>query len=265
MSTRGNVTIKTKHGTFMYEIPSSADEMDNIKLLENWSGDMPELQELHMNPGHVGNPSIFLDVDAIKGTLTIRKAQSFWVNAPEDWRERGYICYQSDKDYKQWGYHSWRRGNVIMRHTYPEALTTPGAAPDWLYTKEDMKELASIFQGSNGYSQAAYLMKKVSAVKELVPVLFGPYTKEEMKELASISQGYNGYSQGSNGYSQAAYLMKKEYKYDPQKIYLWLSAVKELVPVLFGPYEELPTMLNSWEPIKSIAIWRMKMNERKAV
>lgn len=215
MSTRGNVTVKTIHGTFMYEIPSSADEMENINLLKNWSGDMPELQDLYLNPGHVGNPSIFLDVDAIKGTLVIRKAQSFWVNAPEDWKERGYTCYQSDKDYKQWGYHSWRRGKVIMRHTYPEALTTPGAAHDWLYTKEDMKELADIFQGSNGYGQAAYLMKK-------------------------------------------------EYKYDPQKIYLWLSAVEELVPALFGPYEELPTMINSWEPIKSIAIWRMRKKERKA-
>lgn len=215
MSTRGNVTVKTRHGTFYYEIPSSADEMDNIKLLQNWSGDMPDLQELYMNPGHVGNPSIFFDVDAIKGTLTIRKAQSYWVNAPEDWREKGWVCYEKDDDPSRYGYHTYRRGKVIMRHTYPEALTTPDAAPDWLYTKEDMKELAGIFQGSNGYTHAAYLMKK-------------------------------------------------EYKYDPQKIYLWLSAVEELVPALFGPYEELPTMINSWEPIKSIAIWRMSKRERKA-
>jgi hypothetical protein len=215
MSTRANVTIKTTKGTFLYEIPSSADEPENLKILQNWSGDMPFLQELYLSPGHVGNPSLYYDVDAIKGTITVRKAQSFWVNAPKDWKERGWTCYRKDDNPNQYGYHSYRRGKVMVTYSYPEALTEPVVPSGWLYTKDDMKELAKIFQGSNGYTHAAYLMKK-------------------------------------------------EYKYDPAKIYMWLSAIEELVPVLFGPVEELPTMLNSWEPIKSIALWRIRQGERKA-
>lgn len=215
MSTRANVTIKTFKGKFQYEIPSSGDEPENLKILQNWAGDMPDLIDLCMYPGHVGNPSLYYDVDAINGTIRVYNAQSFWVNAPKDWKERGYSCYQKDDNPNQYGYHSWRRGKLRASYQYlHQTLTVPVVASDWLYTKEDMKELADVLRGSNAYIHAAYLMKK-------------------------------------------------EYKYDPDKIYMWLSAVDELVPVLFGPVEELPTMLNSWEPIKSIALWRIRRGERK--
>lgn len=209
MSTRVNVTIKSPQGTFLYEIPSSGDEPYNIEALKNWSGDLSELRDLCLNPGHVGNPSYYFDVDTMKGTFVFRKAQLYWVRAPKDWEERGWNCYKY-RDYDSYGYHSTRRGTKIWTHYYPKIFDVFSSQPDIGYTREDMKSLYKV-----------------------------------------LNSGLNRYMAG---------LIKTHYKYDPDKVCTWLSAVEDFAEVFFGSIKTLPLHMDVQGLERDIVSWRLAEN-----
>ena len=78
----------------------------------------PDLEWLQANNpagmisiGEVGNPSYFYEVDQRTHTVRAWNAKTRWVNAPDDWQERGYGCYKGTNG--RYGYTNWIKGKNI--------------------------------------------------------------------------------------------------------------------------------------------------------
>jgi hypothetical protein len=63
--------------------------------------------------GKVGNPSYYYIMDFHRKRLIVRESQSYWVNAPYDWREKGWVgCYKGSNG--RYGYDGIRKGKIIF-------------------------------------------------------------------------------------------------------------------------------------------------------
>ena len=120
--TRANVVI-IRHGQKTYlEIKSDGFPHRVVPALQAYVKNHPEMseslcdlelfKEINVCFGHVGNPTYFYDVNVDEGTVKARRAQHFWVQAPENWRGKGYVCYRGGPR-GEYGYPSWRRGEVL--------------------------------------------------------------------------------------------------------------------------------------------------------
>ena len=61
--------------------------------------------------GHVANPYYYYDLNLDIHEVKAWEATKYWVNAPKNWRERGWNCYLGENG--KYGYHNWRKGPVI--------------------------------------------------------------------------------------------------------------------------------------------------------
>jgi hypothetical protein len=70
------------------------------------------LNNLYLSLGQVGNPYYFYELDLTKGTIKAWESKTRWINAPANWKEKGYNCYKgtNGKD----GYTTWIKGKVVF-------------------------------------------------------------------------------------------------------------------------------------------------------
>jgi len=138
--TRANFTIITNEGKIKLQCNSSAYPSEIMKPLllfaistyakNNYFGEgkdgfyeNPEgfylgefIRDLNLSIGHVGNPSYYYEIDFVKQTIKVWANAMYWVNAPSDWKERGWYCYLYKSN--NYGYHAWRKGKLIYNNTF---------------------------------------------------------------------------------------------------------------------------------------------------
>jgi hypothetical protein len=118
--TRANLCVITKCSRFQLEWGSDAypdTVRDFLKSLATL-GYVPDVDWLAqqnpagpLSPGVVGNPYYYYEVNQRTQSVRIWKAEIYWVNAPVDWKERGYNCWQNEQG--RWGYSNWRKGKLL--------------------------------------------------------------------------------------------------------------------------------------------------------
>ena len=139
--TRANFTIITEQGKFKLQANSSAypsNVMDDLlkfamsTATENAGGingfyDEPDpealsnfINDLYLTLGHVGNPTYFYDVDFVNKRVKVWGYASRWINAPSDWKERGWNCWVGKNG--KYGYTSFVKGRNLYDKSFDEVL-----------------------------------------------------------------------------------------------------------------------------------------------
>lgn len=80
------------------------------------------VDDLGLFPGHVGNPYYYYEIDLEKGIVRAWESQTYWVNAPVDWEEKGWNCYKGSNG--KFGYTNWRKGKKIFHTTVDDLMAT---------------------------------------------------------------------------------------------------------------------------------------------
>ncbi len=78
------------------------------------------LKETYATIGSIGNFSYAYKVDLLKGTITAWNSGTRWINAPENWEERGWSCWIG-KNGKA-GYTTWIKGKKVFEITLEQLL-----------------------------------------------------------------------------------------------------------------------------------------------
>jgi len=145
MSTRANIVIVTEQGKFKFQANSSAYPSNFAKPifefirslatknlgcrnLENGIGfyepdsiTLPELiSDLGLSLGTVGNFCYVYEIDFVKKTLRVWEEKISWINAPEDWKERGWNCWIGKNG--KYGYSNWIKGKKIFDSKFIDML-----------------------------------------------------------------------------------------------------------------------------------------------
>ena len=141
--TRANIVIITNQGKFYFQSNSSAYPSLMMKpiilfatstasknaIFNNTIGyyDNPDtfaLSELIDNCGltlgSIGNFSYHYEIDFVKQTIKVWDSKTRWVNAPIDWRERGYNCWESDKG--KYGWTNFVKGKLLYFKKFDELV-----------------------------------------------------------------------------------------------------------------------------------------------
>ena len=118
--TRANITIRSLGRKFELQLGSDGypEEVvpilkEQLKATDYYGFDLYILtHNFNVSLGHVGNPYFYYDLDLDENTLKCYKATTYWVNAPENWKERGWYCWLGENG--KYGYTNWRRGRLIQ-------------------------------------------------------------------------------------------------------------------------------------------------------
>ena len=70
--------------------------------------------------GHVGNPSYFYEIDFVNKHVKVWDSRISWVNAPIDWKERGWNCWIGKNN--RYGYSNWVKGKKIYDKSLKELV-----------------------------------------------------------------------------------------------------------------------------------------------
>ena len=70
--------------------------------------------------GHVGNPSYFYEIDFVNKHVKVWDSRISWVNAPIDWKERGWNCWIGKNN--KYGYSNWVKGKKIYDKSLKELV-----------------------------------------------------------------------------------------------------------------------------------------------
>ena len=134
--TRANVHLITNQGTFklqgnsdMYPssvFPSIFNLVSNT-MSENydWVKQGPDgntlstfISEQNLTLGSVGNFSYFYEINFTTRVVKCWENKLSWVNAPENWKERGWNCWIGKNG--KFGYTNWVKGKCIFQKSFEE-------------------------------------------------------------------------------------------------------------------------------------------------
>lgn len=148
--TRANFTIVTSQGKFKMQSNSSAYPSnfmgDIIKFAtstasnnaifekdngidENVLGFYPDpdsreianlVEACGLSFGFVGNPSYYYEIDFVNKHVKVWENRLSWVNAPADWKARGWHCWEGKNG--KFGYTNWVKGKMIYNKTLKELV-----------------------------------------------------------------------------------------------------------------------------------------------
>ena len=76
------------------------------------------VEAFYLRPGQVGNFSYAYKVDLVKGTIIAWENKMRWFYAPENWKEKGYECYESKNGRAGWS--GWVKGKRVFETTFEE-------------------------------------------------------------------------------------------------------------------------------------------------
>jgi len=141
MSTRANVIIRSRKQKlfFQYEIRSDSYPESIVPELVKFKGDVRDLTDLCMFPGKLGNPFYYYDINADYGSILVFQAQSYWQNAPDNWKEKGWLgCYKNN--YGNYGYTAIRKGKRLLKYERKIDECDIKLLENSSYTKKDFKQ-----------------------------------------------------------------------------------------------------------------------------
>jgi hypothetical protein len=71
--------------------------------------------------GSVGNFNYIYEIDFVKQTLKVWRYTTRWVNAPENWKEKGWVCWLGDNG--RYGYTNWVKGKLLFSKAFFELVS----------------------------------------------------------------------------------------------------------------------------------------------
>jgi hypothetical protein len=140
MSTRANITIVTRQGKFLFQGNSSmypSNTMEDIFKFATSTAhkvekkidffDEPHSRDLSnfiddcgLTLGQIGNPSYFYEIDFAQKKIRVWGYKMRWINAPLDWKERGWNCYENKNG--KYGWHSFIKGKLLLQLSFNEMI-----------------------------------------------------------------------------------------------------------------------------------------------
>jgi hypothetical protein len=106
-----------------------------LPTLRTWDGSIESLRDLYLDCHWDGNFSYWYELNADTGSVIGWEAQTYWVTAPVDWKEKGYNCWVGTNG--KYGWTDWRKGKRVGVFTI---LPTPiQLLTDTQYTSKDLK------------------------------------------------------------------------------------------------------------------------------
>ena len=120
--TRANLTIKFYDNKWKFEmndyplpnnvVPKLLLMIDTCKT--QYEIDLSKLQDYFgdMSLGHIGNADYFYEIDIHKRTINVWDSKIKWINAPSNWKERGWLGIYEGKNGRM-GYTSIVKGKKI--------------------------------------------------------------------------------------------------------------------------------------------------------
>lgn len=117
--TRANILIISDDDKFKLYVGSDGYPKELIPILLQYKephDDEFDLKQFcidigNVRLGHVGNAYYYYDLNLDLHEVKAWEAATYWVNAPDDWQERGWGCYLGKNG--RYGYHNWRKGPVV--------------------------------------------------------------------------------------------------------------------------------------------------------
>ena len=79
------------------------------------------IEELNLGLVLVGNFCYYYQIDFGKQTIKAWDSGLRWVNAPDNWKERGWNCYIGKNG--KYGYDTWIKGKLLVNITFSEVVT----------------------------------------------------------------------------------------------------------------------------------------------
>ena len=138
MSTRANFHLITKQGLHKFQSNSSAYPSEMLpkifRLVQSCefnTKDFGEPDSLGLSDlfdgcgltlGSIGNFSYVYELNFINKTLRVWNNKFRWVNAPNDWQERGWNCWVGGKN-NTYGYTNWIKGKLLVSLKFDQMLT----------------------------------------------------------------------------------------------------------------------------------------------
>jgi hypothetical protein len=138
--TRANIHLITPQGKFKFQSNSSAypSHIGNaflelvasvaykndgvVKFGEPDSFGLSKfVEDCGLTLGTIGNFSYHYDVDFVKQTFSIWDYKTRWVNAPDNWRERGWHCYEGKNN--RFGWTTFVKGKKLITLSFKEMVT----------------------------------------------------------------------------------------------------------------------------------------------
>lgn len=140
--TRANIVIITRQGKFKFQSNSSAypswimepilrfigsaasNLLETGKIVFYDAPDTFALSELidkcGLTLGTIGNFSYHYEIDFVNKTIKVWDSNTRWVNAPIDWKERGYGCWENEKG--KYGWTNWVKGKLLYSKRFDELV-----------------------------------------------------------------------------------------------------------------------------------------------
>ena len=118
--TRANLLLITKYGTFKFEWGSDAypEDVKDFLIALAKMDEAPDVDWLaehnpagRLCPGTIGNPYYYYEVNQKTRTVRMWDSTTYWINAPADWKERGWHCWKGTNGRD--GYTNWRKGKLL--------------------------------------------------------------------------------------------------------------------------------------------------------
>ena len=138
--TRAQILIfsKIQGLTFRYGVNSDGYPDRILPILKRYKGDVTLLDnEFSMEVP--GNPSYYYELNCDNGIVTCWGTQTYWRNAPKDWRERGWNCWQNDKG--DYGYSNFRKGKIEFNTRVSQTPIKIKLYPNAQYSPKDILSL----------------------------------------------------------------------------------------------------------------------------
>lgn len=142
--TRAQIRIfsKLQHIAFTYGVNSDGYPDRLVTPLENFSGSiLPLTEDLSLSISPAGNVDYYYDIDCDAATLTYWQSQSYWCNAPDNWEQLGWNCWEGENG--KYGYPSWRKGKKLDTISISPHPITVLLTANNKYTTEDIKSYIS--------------------------------------------------------------------------------------------------------------------------
>jgi hypothetical protein len=141
MSTRANITIITRQGKFQFQGNSSmypSNTMEDVfKFATSTAHKFKNKLDFHDEPdsrdlsnfiencgltlGQIGNPSYFYEIDFVEKKIRVWDYKMRWINAPENWKERGWNCYEGKNGKAGW--YSFVKGKMLLQLSFREMVS----------------------------------------------------------------------------------------------------------------------------------------------
>ena len=111
---------------FVLSVAKVDKEKKELSFWDNSNGqDLANfISDCNLILGHVGNFSYAYEINLKERTVRAWESTTRWINAPKDWKEKGWSCYENKKGVA--GYTTWVKGKKLFDVKFSEMIIVEG-------------------------------------------------------------------------------------------------------------------------------------------